>query len=85
MQHSKDLRVDEIFEMTAPRPAMGNWYCVITCNCGKSTPLCDDPSKGKAALKLVGKGGFRVNCWACGNEAKGTLNSVRTLQWTLPT
>jgi len=39
MQNGSKVMIPDMYEMEARRPAMGKWYCVIPCSCGKPTPI----------------------------------------------
>lgn len=79
------LRIDDVCTLDAPRPALGNWYCVVRCQCGRETPIMADPSCGNTPLKLEGDGYLLVNCWACKTKVKANLSSIKSIRWALPT
>jgi hypothetical protein len=79
------LGLSNTLDLRPIRPAMGQWYYVITCShCSADTPVCMDPSSGKLGNVFEGAGTLRSTCWKCGHAVSGGARDLKAFFWDLP-
>jgi ribosomal protein S27E len=76
-----EKRVMVVAAKPASEVSVGGWYNGFTCReCGKQFAVFDDPSGGKAPIKLSGSGHIRVACSHCDAEHVYETSEVESFQ-----
>lgn len=82
---TKSVRIDEQCSVQAVKPIFTNWYVVADCPvCTKTTPLCEDRSKGQFVQPLHGNGSIKTRCFHCDSAIDISPNSATSKRWSIP-